>query len=95
MQNTLIEEIEKIQKEINQKFEDLKKVLEKMEEINQKKDDNELLTRQQVAELMKISPNTVSYMISTGKFPSKVIVKKPNLGYRFKKRELFEYLGLS
>lgn len=56
--------------------------------------DNELLTNEEVAKIMKLSAQRIVQLRSQGKFPVWTYIKLDGVGYRFKKKELLKFLNL-
>jgi hypothetical protein len=65
--------------------------------LNEKKDKkyNEFLTNEEVAEILKTTKKRVIELRSRGFFPVKTYTKIDGIGYRFKKKELFDFLKIS
>ena len=56
--------------------------------------ENELLTNEDVAKLLKCTVKGVIEKRSKGVFPTWTYTKIPGVGYRFKKKELLKFLNL-
>jgi len=75
--------------------ETFKQIMEEFEKLKEKKKfENEYLTNEDVAKLLKIKPKSVCQLRYLGKFPAWTYTKIPGVGYRFKRKELLKYLGL-